>query len=515
MPTLRIPLLFLSAGLVAGCTLGPDHQRPPVELPPAYAARSASAPVAAAAPGSASTSTSARLAAIDAALASPPAVAMGGKDLLDTAWWSRFGDPQLDALIQTTIAQNKDLRIAAYRIEQFDAYLQVSRSAGGPQVGIDASRTRDTLSENRQVPLVVGAQPVDNAYSAALRSSWELDLWGKVARGNESALADLAAREENRRALMQSLVSEVAAGYVRLLTLDRELELLKQSIASLRETLQLAEARFSGGGSSELPVMNALAELQSRLPEVPAKEAEIASLENRLNGLAGADPAPIARGKALAALTLPLVPAGLPADLLVQRPDIRVAEQELIAANAKIGVAKAQYLPSISLTASSGFASNELSQLTLLSSNFGSFGVNLLGPLFTSGRIAGQVREAEAVQKQAATAFVRAVQTALLEVEDTLTTHGKLGQQLALREIQLKTLREQRNLAQRRFDGGYGSYDDVLQADRILTAGMQLQNQARREQFVSLIAIYKAMGGGWSLPDVTATRATSPKIDNE
>jgi multidrug efflux system outer membrane protein len=503
--SMRRPFV-LSCLVLAGCTSGPDHQRPPVELPQAYAARAPSSRPAALAGVEGS-----GLAQAGAVLASPPVVRLGGRELLDTAWWTGLGDPQLDALISTAIEQNQDLRIAALRIEQFDAYLQVSRSAGLPKVGIDASRTRDTLSENRQVPLQLGAQPVDNAYSVALFSSWELDLWGKVRRSNESALAELSAREENRRALMQSLVSEVAAAYVRLLALDREVELLNQSLASLRETVTLAEARYTGGRSSESPVIQARADLLERLPELPAKEAEIAVLENRINGLAGRDPGPIVRSKALAALVVPAIPAALPADLLAQRPDIRVAEQELIAANAKIGVAKAQYLPTISLTASSGFASNELSKLTLLSSNFGSFGINLLGPLFTGGRIEGQVREAEAVQKQAAVAFVRAVQTALREVEDSLTAHAKLGQQLALRELQLQNLRYQLNLAQRRFEGGFSGYFEVLEIDRALTSALQLQNQAQREHVVSLIAVYKAMGGGWSLPAVTAQQGIPPE----
>ena len=505
------PLLApMCAAVLAGCTLGPDHQRPAVELPAAYAPRLA-ASAAAPAPG-ASSSSSSRMAVADAALSATPVLATGSAALLASAWWSSLGDPALDALIATAIEQNQDLRVAALRIAQFDATLQITRSAGLPQVGVDASRTRDTLSENRQVPLVVGAQPVDNAYSVGLFSSWELDLWGRLGRANEAALAELTAREDNRRALMQSLVSEIVAGYLRLLALDRERALLHQAVDSLRETLALTEARFAGGGSSELPVVQALAELQARLPDLPAKDAEIATLENRLNGLAGRPPGPIARGKSLAALQLPQVPGGLPADLLAQRPDVRAAEQNLIAANARIGVAKAQYLPSISLTASSGFASNQLSELTLLSSNFGSFGVNLLGPLFSSGRIAGQVREAEALQQIAAVNFVGAVQTALREVEDALVTHAKAGQTLSLRAIHLQTLREQRQLTQRRFDGGYGNYFDVLEADRKLMAAELQQAQAQREQFVSLVAIYKSMGGGWALPEVTALRAPPPKI---
>lgn len=483
--------IIVLACLAAGCTLGPDYKRPEVDLPSSWQSRAA-APAPAAAPASAP-------------------VPGGGIELLDTAWWSAFGDPALDELIRSAVDQNKDLRIAALRVEQFDAYLQVSKAAGGPQAGVQASRTRDILSENRQVTLSPGTEPVGNSYIIGVAAGWELDLWGKVARSNESAYADLVAREENRRALVLSLVSEVATGYIRLLVLDRELELLKQTIASQAETLRLAKSRFDNGGSSESPVVRAQAELQQWQAELPAKELEVSTLELKLCELAGRNPGPIARGKPIGELALPKVPAGLPSDLLLQRPDIRQAEQELVAANAKIGVAKAQYLPTIALTGSTGQASDQLSTLTLLTSNFGSYGITLLGPIFTSGRIAGQVREAEAVQKQVATAYLRTVQTALREVEAALNAHDQYSRQLALRELQVQTQRTQLQLAERRYEGGGSGYFEVLEADRALKAGLQLQNQTRREQFSSLIAVYKSMGGGWSLPDVVASRSTPPK----
>ncbi len=514
----RLSLLTLAAiaaltGL-AGCTLGPDYQRPTVTVPAQYGVAPTSA-AAAPAPATTAAATSPLLAASDTLLRNPPAVARGPAQALEGAWWKALGDPALDRLVDTALQQNQDLRIAAARIQQFDAYLQISRADGGPRVDADLSRTRDTLSENRQVPLVVGAEPVDNSYIVGLRASWELDLWGRVARGNEAALAELAASEEARVALTQSLVSEVVAAYLRLLSLDQELALLRDTLDSHRATLRLTQAKFEGGGSSELPVVHALSELQHRLPELPAKEAELAAQEFRLNLLVGSPPGPVARSGVLAKLALPAVPAGLPADLLRQRPDVRRAEQDLVAANARIGVAKAGYLPTISLTASNGFASNELSTLSLLTSNFGSFGVNLLGPLFNSGRTAGLVREAEALQQQAAEAYVKAVQTAVIEVEDALVRHQKAGQQRALRELQLQTLATQRSLALRRFEGGAAPYFDVLVAERGQLAGEQLLNQALREQATALVAIHKAMGGGWSLPVVTAQRVSPQKLEHD
>ena len=509
----RTPVALFVGSLLGGCMMGPDYKRPDLVLPPTLNARapaaSAAAPAASAAKAEAAGSD--RATSSDRALAAMPPMATGGAELLDTAWWSGFGDPHLDALIATALAENKDLKAAAHRIDQFAAYLQISKSAGLPQAGYTASRTRDTLSENRQVPLVVGAEPVSNNYEFSFVASWELDLWGKLRRADEAAYANLVASEEARRAMAVSLVSELTAGYIRLLSLDRELSLLRQTIASLRESLKLAEDRFAGGGSGEQPVVHAQILLQDRQSEVPEKQAQITQLENKLSALMGRNPGRIERAGTLADLAVPRVPAGLPADVLVQRPDVRRAEQKLIAANAKIGVAKAQYLPTIALTGSTGQASTELSTLMLLTSNFGSFGVALLGPLFTAGRIEGQVRDAEAGRELAAVEFAASVQTALNEVEDALAAHARARELAILRAAQVTTLREQRAVALRRFDGGYSGYFEVLEAERGLIAGLQLLNQGRREELTTLIAVYKSTGGGWGLPDVVASRSTPQK----
>ena len=507
-PMRRYPLTLTVACLLAACApMGPNYQRPSVDVPDAWQ------PAAPAPAASAATIVAAPVPA-DADVAPLPPV--GSAELVNTAWWSEFGDPQLDALIRTALDENKDLRIAAYRIEQFDAQLQVTKSAGEPQVNVGASRTRDALSQNRQVPLAPATQPVGNNFEISGAISWEMDFWGRVRRANEASLADLLATEESRRTLVLSLVAEVASTYVRLLSLDQELDVLNRTMASRRDSLELLQKKLAGGGIAELPVLKARADLEEALAELPLKASEIAVLEHALCGLLGRNPGPIECGKPMQAWALPAIPGGLPARLLVQRPDVRKAEQELVAANARIGVAKAQYLPTIALTSQSGFASADLSKLTQLSSNFGSFGVNLLGPIFTSGRIGGQVREAEAVQREKATAYLLSVQTALREVEDALVTHRNTYQRSANRDRQLAALRELRDSAFKRYQGGYTGYIEVLDAERSLYGGELQQNQTRRDQFLALIAVYKAMGGGWTVADHLApTTALTTKTHHE
>jgi multidrug efflux system outer membrane protein len=489
-PPTALALVVVAASLAACAPIGPDYRRPAVQLPDAWSAPAASVAGAPAAAASAAAATP---------LDGLPAV--GAADLVNTAWWKAIGDPALDALIQTALDENKDLRIAAYRIDQFDAMLQVSKSAAGPQVNVAAQRTRDTLSQNRFEKLNPNTFPVGNTYQIAGAINWELDFWGRVRRSDEAALAQLLASVESRRALVLTLVSDVASTYVRLLGADRDLAILQRALAAREETVDLLEKKYKGGGINELPVLKARAEVEEARADIPPKEAEIGILEHALCALLGRNPGPIARGKPLDALQMPAIPGGLPADLLAQRPDVRQAEEQLIAANAAIGVAKAQYLPRIGLTSQSGFASEDLSQLLQLSSNLGSFGVTLLGPIFTSGRIAGQVREAEAIQHQKAVSYLLSVQTALREVEDALVAHRKTYQRYAIQVRQLEALQEHKASAIRRYQGGRSSYLEVLEADRGIYAAELQENETRRMRYIALIGVYKAMGGGWSVAD--------------
>jgi len=488
-------LALVAAGALAACApMGPDYQRPKVTMPDAWLAPP---PTVAGMPASA-----AGLGGSRAGVAAAEGLApVGSAELVNTAWWKAIGDPALDALIQTALDENKDLRIAIYRIDQFDAMLQVSKSASLPQVSVAAQRTRDTLSQNRFEKLNPNTFPVGNTYEISGAINWELDFWGRLRRADEAALAQLLASEESRRALVLTLVSDVASTYLRLLGADRDLAILQRALASREETVELLEKKYKGGGINELPVLKARAEVEEARAEIPSKEAEISVLEHALGSLLGRSPGAIARGKPIEALQLPAIPGGLPADLLAQRPDIRQAEQQLVAANAQIGVAKAEYLPRIGLTAQSGFASEDLSNLLALSSNFGTFGVKLLGPIFTSGRIAGQVRAAEAVQHQKAVSYLISVQTALREVEDALVAHRKTSQRFAIQTRQLEALQEHKASALRRYQGGRSSYLEVLEADRSIYGAELQENETRRMRYLALIGVYKAMGGGWSVSD--------------
>jgi multidrug efflux system outer membrane protein len=496
-------LLPVAAVALAGCVLGPDYRRPEIEVPASFgrgAEPVASGPAKEQPPG--------------------PAEAEGrqsiaGEDLLATAWWRAFGDAQLEQLIGIALEENKDLRIAAHRIDRYEAALQVSRAARLPEAGYFGSRSRDWLSQNTQVKLNPGTDPVDNSYVIGAKATWEIDLWGRIRRANEAAAAELMAVEENRRALVTSLVSELISTYLKLLSVDREIELLQEAITNHRETVRLLEAKSSGGRIPEIQVVDARIELERAQSALPLKEREAASLENALSELLGRNPGPIARGAKLDALRLPVIPAGVPAQVLAQRPDVRRAEQELVAANARIGVAKSQYLPAVSLTAQQGFASDELSKLLLLSSNFGTLGVMLLGPIFDGGRIAGRVREAEAIQREAATAYVRTVQGALREVEDALVWHEKVVRQSESRAREVEALRLRADLSRKRQAGGMGDMIQVLHAERAVAEGLAAQLQNRRDLGLSMLAVYKSMGGSWSVADQFPADLVKAKIDND
>jgi len=468
-------LCLLLAGL-AGCVSGPDYQRPQVVTPAAW-----------------------RTPVTDAA------------DLANTAWWNHFKDSQLDELIRVALEENKDLRIAALRVEEFGARLQVNKSAAYPQIGYGAGLGRDRLSQDRQIPLPLSTPRTGNAYEIRANASWELDFWGRVRRSNEAALAELLSVEENQRAVVLSLVSDVAAAYVRLLSLDKELEIAKRTLDSRSQTVKLFESKYAGGGIARLGLAQVRSAYEETATVIPAIEREIALLEHALSSLLGRNPGPIKRADGLAALAVPAVPEGLPSDILVRRPDIRRAEQDLVAANARIGVARAQYLPSISLTGLFGYASTDLSRLLQGSAGFGSAGASLLGPIFDGGRIEGDVRQAEAVRTQALVKYQSAVQTALREVEDALISNRKSIEQLAVANRQVAALQEYATLARKRYDGGYSSYIEVLDAERGLFAGEISKAQVQRDALVALIGIYKAMGGGW-VDDAAVSRQVAHSV---
>jgi multidrug efflux system outer membrane protein len=453
--------------------VGPDYRRPTVDTPPAWRVSESTA-----------------------------------QELANTAWWQQFNDPVLNDLITSALKENKDLLIAAARVEEFSGRYGFVRADLFPQVGAGAEFGRSRTTGQGANPTPVGYNLTGNSYSMALNANWELDIWGRIRRGTEAARADLVASEEGRRAVILSLVSAVAGSYVNLRDLDRQLEIARETAQSREKWYNLLKDRFEGGLISEMELSQAKSQYDDALATIPQFEKSITLQENGLSVLLGRNPGPIPRGKTIDELTLPAVPAGLPSDLLERRPDIRQAEQNLIAANARIGVAKAAYFPAISLTAFFGFASADLSNLFTGPAKIWQYSAPITAPIFTAGKIAGEVKASEAVQQQALIAYQQSIQNAFREVDDALVGQSRTREQLAAQADQVQALRNYYELAQLRYDNGYTSYIEVLDAERSLFNVELSYTQNQGVLFLELINLYKAMGGGWV--DVADRLATAP-----
>jgi len=458
-------IFFFVAAALAGCMVGPDYKRPMLDMPNSWRFEDAAA-----------------------------------EDSANTAWWGQFDDPVLNELIQVALQENKDVKIAAARVEQFLGQYGTTRAALFPQVGAQASASRQRTSQvTGPTPLenIPSANPTFSNYEIYLNAYWEIDLWGKLRRATEAARANLLSSEEARRAVILTLVSSVAGSYVNLRDLDKQYEIAKQTAMVREESYKLFKLRFEGGIISELELSQVKSEYEAALAQVPLYEKLIAQQENALSVLLGRNPGAIPRGKSIDELVLPVIPAGLPSDLLANRPDIRQAEQDLVAANANIGVAKAQYFPTISLTGLLGFASNDLSKLFTSSAGAWSYGAPITAPIFTAGAIAGQVKAAEAVQQQLVIRYQQAIQTAFREMDDALVDQKRSREQLETQGQQVGTLRQYARIARLRFDEGYTSYLEVLDAERSLFNAQLSYAQTQGTIFQALVNVYKAIGGGW------------------
>ena len=472
---MRKPLLVTLLALAAsGCMVGPDYVRPPVDTPAAW-----------------------RLSEQDA------------RDLANTAWWEQFGDPVLNDLVATALRENKDLMIAAARVEQFAGNYGIVRSGLFPQVGAgyEVRRQRDISA----VVVGAGGDETYNSYNAVLNASWEIDIWGRIRRQTEAARAQLMASEEGRRAVILSLVGSVSGAYINLRDLDRQLDIARATAKSRGESYEIFKLRFAGGIISVLELSQNRSQYEEALASIPPLEKAIAQQENGLSVLLGRNPGPIPRGKDIDHLALPAIPAGLPSDLLERRPDIRRTEQDLIAANAQIGAAKAAYFPTISLTGLFGYASTSLSNLFDSQSKVWNYGAPITMPIFTAGAIAGQVQAAEAAQQQALFAYQKAIQEAFREVNDALVSQDRTREQLKAQRRQVEALRQYAATARLRYDNGYTSYIEVLDAERSLF-NVQLQyTQTQQVEFQSMINLYLAMGGGWVSEAEKVASASNPQ----
>jgi multidrug efflux system outer membrane protein len=445
--------------------LGPDYRRPEIPLPSVFRGLDPTAPPA---PGS----------------------------LADQAWWMIFEDPALQDLIRVAVAENYDLRIAAARILDAQAQVVVTRSFQFPSIDGTAQAPYATTFGDR-APLFT----LENSFvpQAGINVSFELDFWGRWRRATEAARADLLASEEARHVITSDLVSAVAIAYFQLRTLDLSLEIAQRTVGARQDSLRLVQLREQGGVVSMMDVHQAETLLSGALREIPDFERQIEQTENLLSVLLGRHPGPIVRGRPLdGQTTLPSLPVGLPAALLERRPDIRAAEQQLVAANARIGVAKSEFFPRIFLLGEIGVAGGIQNSVSFGPMGFFGIGPTLSVPIFNMGRVQAGVDSAEARAQEALIRYQQTVQQALRDVSDTLVGHRKRRDARREQETLVQVLRNATKLSNLRYDGGVTSYLEVLDNERQLFEAELDLAQARRDELLALVGLYRALGGGWT-----------------
>jgi multidrug efflux system outer membrane protein len=462
--SIAVLLVALSTLSTGACMVGPDYKRPVVTVPDGYR-------------GATSVE------------GFPASVASLG----DQKWWDVFHDDQLRSLITTAVRQNFDVRIAAARIVQAQAQLGIVRADQFPTVEAVAASARQRQAES----LKSGAVET-NALQVGVQTAWELDFWGKFRRATEAARAELLASEWGRRAVVTSLVSQIAGAYFQLRALDLDLDIATRTLASRRESLRLTEVRAQGGATSLLDVRQAEQLVFGAAGEIADLERQIEQQENFISTLLATTPGSVPRGRSLTDQPhAPDIPVGLPSALLERRPDIVQAEQQLVAANADIGVAKAAYFPQISLTGAGGVQSAALSNLFTGPAGMWFLGGAIVQPIFTAGRTQSQVELARARREEATLVYQQTIQQSLREVSDALVAYRKgreLREQLELLD---RSADDARRLAELRYQGGATSYLEVLDSDtRLFSAELGLA-QAQLSELLALVQIYRSLGGGW------------------
>lgn len=459
----KIIVAFLAI-LCSGCAVGPNYKKPDVPVPPEYRGASAEQK------GKSETTSFA-----------------------DQKWWDAFQDEALRDLIQTALKQNYDVRIAATRILEARAQLGITRADQLPTVAASAASTNERIPQSARIPSIE-----TTANQVSLSLAWELDFWGKFRRATESARATLLAQEWAQRQVISSLVSDVASAYFQLRELDLELEISRQTLASRKDSLRLTQVLADHGATSMLDVRQAEQLVYGAAASIPDLEQRIEQQENFISTLVGKNPESIVRGRKLVDQPHALeVPAGLPSSLLERRPDIRQAEQQLIASNAQIGVAKADYFPHIALTGTGGYQSSALTSLFAGQAGLWTFGASAVQPVFEGGRIRNRVKLAQAQTEEATLFYQRTVQQAFRDVSDALVGYSKSQEFRSQLEQLTHSAEEATKLSNMRYKGGAASYLEVLDSDtRYFLAQISLA-QAQLRELQSLVQIYRSLGGGW------------------
>jgi multidrug efflux system outer membrane protein len=466
----KVSLGLLLMLVLTGCKFGPKYTRPVVDAPGGFRGQ---AP---------------ELKASEADKTGPPPVSLG-----DEKWWTVFQDEQLKALIRTAIANNYDVQIAAERVVAARAQLGITHADQLPSLGASGTWTSVRQEETSM-------SPVYRAESGqlALNASWELDFWGKYRKATEAARAGLAATEWGRRAVISTLVSNVASAYFQLRTLDLELEITQDTLKSRQESLRLTKLLSDGGSVPLMDVRQAEELVYTASTQIPDLEKGIEQQENYISILLGQNPGPTARGRKLTEQPLlPSVPAGLPSQLIERRPDIRQAEEQLIAANARIGVAKAAYFPSISLTGVAGYQSTALTSLFSGPAGLWNTGVSAAQPIFEGGRIRSNVHLTESQQRQALLVYRQTTQGAFRDVSDALIAYRKSREAREQQQLLTDAAQGASKLSHVRYDAGATSYLEVLTNEtNYYNAELNLST-ARYGEVLALVQIYNALGGGW------------------
>jgi NodT family efflux transporter outer membrane factor (OMF) lipoprotein len=469
---MRYPLIaaVLAAGLLSSCTVGPNYVRPTVTAPANFRAPE---PL-------------------------PPAQA---SSLADLKWFEVFRDEQLQQLVRTALAQNYDLRDAVARVAEARANLGITRSNQLPQVNASGDLEITRLSRDGQTPLPASFLPEQNrnwGQAALGLLSFEVDLWGRLRRATEAARANLLNADENRKAVITTLVSDVAGDYFNLLQLDYELEISKNTLETRRDSLRLVEQRQDGGVATLLDLRQAEQLVSSAAETIPGLQQQIEQTENQISLLLGKNPDGVVRGRKFMEQEVPPeVPAGLPSALLDRRPDIRAAEQALIAANANIGVAKAAYFPQLSLSGLLGGQSTQLSSLFSGPNSVWSFVPQVTQPIFAGGRLKSNVRLAQAERDSALVQYEKTIQTAFTEVSNALIAHQRTRESRLEQERLVTALQDRKRLAYVRYRGGVDTQLNALDADRDLFQAELNLAQIRLSELLSVVELYKALGGGW------------------
>ena len=460
----RLAASLAALALLTGCAVGPNYKQPPVTVPDAYRD-----------------------------VQGPPAPA---PSLADQPWWDVFGDPVLKELIDEALRTGYDVQIAAARVAESRARAGIARSEFFPQIGYGAGSSRGRNS----VYLPPYNTSTFNSHQVNVNFGWELDIWGRIRRLNEAAKAQYLATEDARRGVLLSLVSDVAVTYFSLRELDAELVISKKTVAAFQETYDLYKRKLDEGAASALEASYAEAALGQVAAQVPEIERRIESTENQLSLLLGRNPGPVPRGQSIATQPLPPeIPAGLPSELLQRRPDVRQSEQQLVAANALVGVATANFFPVISLTGLFGAVGPELDNFFYPAGKTWSIAAGLLGPLFQGGRLRSEYGATYAQWEQAKVQYEQTVTGAFAETTTVLYARQKIGATVAELERTVTAYGEMVRLSTLRYNSGLANYFEVLYSMQQLFPAEIALARSRLDLLIDYVDIYKALGGGWNL----------------